>query len=72
MILSFTRVLLPQYQDKVDNQSQPRFFRRDTAHVLASDQGRQAACAGRQRLIVCGCLGNRHGNSKEPTMKWVA
>jgi hypothetical protein len=55
--LSFTGLLLPQYQDKGVYLFSARLLRGGGADAVAHHQGRQAASAGRDSLIVGGWLG---------------
>jgi hypothetical protein len=57
MILSLTGQLLPQYQEKVFTYSQPALFGELVLTLWLVYQGRQAASAGGDRLIVGGWLG---------------
>ena len=54
LAMSFTGLLLPQYEDMVSNIAFPAHTRRAGVHAVARDQGRQASTAGRCSLIVGG------------------
>ena len=57
VVLSLTGILLPEYQHQVYTLLSARLPRGDCFHAVASDQGRQAASAGRGSVIVGGWLG---------------
>jgi hypothetical protein len=56
LTISFTGLLLPQYEDMVSNVAFPALLG-EGDHAVATDQGRHAAIAGRRGLTVGGWLG---------------
>jgi len=52
LTISFTGLLVPQYEGMVSDYAFPRPPRGDRDHAVAPNQGRQAAAAGRRRLIL--------------------